>query len=102
MRRVTTILSTAALTAVLAIAAVAPAAGGSPSGLRYPSSVKAEFVRGCVKGGGSKAACKCVIRKMERRYSYRQFLRIIKRADETGEFPSAVDRMIESCARRYQ
>ena len=102
MRRVTTILSTAALAAALAIAALAPAAGASPTGLAYPTSVKAEFVRGCVKGGGSRAACKCVIRKMERRYSYRQFVRIMKSADETGEFPSAVDQMIESCARRYQ
>jgi hypothetical protein len=96
------ILATAAMIAALALAALAPGATSSPSGLRYPSSVKSSFVKGCVNGGGSKAACKCVLRKMERRYSYKQFRRIIRRADDTGEFPPAVDRMIESCARRYQ
>ena len=101
MRRVTGFLATAALIAALALAAVAPA-GAAPTGLRYPSSVKSEFVKGCVKGGGTRAACKCIIRKIERRYSYRQFIRIINRVNETGEFPAAINRMINSCAKRYQ
>lgn len=102
MRRMPGILATAAMIAALALAALAPGASSSASGLRYPSSVKSAFVKGCVEGGGSRAACKCVLRKMERRYSYRQFRRIVRRADETGEFPPAVDRMVESCAQRYQ
>jgi hypothetical protein len=102
MRSVTGTLVTAALIAVLALTALAPAGAAAPSGLSYPSSVKTAFVKGCVEGGGSRAACKCVIRKIERRYSLRQFLRIIDRVNDTGRFPSAINRMINSCAKRYQ
>ena len=102
MRRVGGVLATVALMAVLALAAVAPATSASPEGYGYPSSVKSAFVRGCIKGGGSSGACKCVMRKIEREYSYRSFLRIIRRVNKTGDFPSKVDSMITSCAKRYQ
>jgi hypothetical protein len=81
--------------------AFAPAQARS-SGYAYPPSIKAEFVRGCIKGGGSRAACQCVIRKIERHYSFRKFLRIIDRVNDTREFPDGVVRLIESCAARYQ
>ena len=99
MRRMSGVLTAVALIGLLALTALAPAAGASPSGLRYPSSIRSEFVKGCVQGGGSRAACKCVIRKFERRYTLRQFLRIIDRVNETGRFSARDERMIRSCAR---
>ena len=60
--------------------------------------MKNAFIRGCVEGGGSRASCRCVIRKIERRYTLKQFLRIAKRAERTGRFPTPINRMIESCA----
>jgi hypothetical protein len=101
MRRV---LIISALTAALALVAFTPAASTSPGGTygSLPSSVKSAFVKGCIRGGGSRAACKCVIRKFERRYTLRQFLRIIDRVNETGEFSRRDERMIRACGRRYQ
>jgi hypothetical protein len=94
-------LTIAALAAALMLAVLVPAAGTTPAGYKYPSDVSAAFVKGCVKGGGSRGACKCVIRKMERKYTLKQFMRIVKRAADSGDFPAAVDRMIASCGKRY-
>jgi hypothetical protein len=80
---------------------VAAAGPGATGYANYPTSVERAFIKGCVQGGGSRAACKCVIRKIERRYSLRRFLQIVTRVNETGDFPSAIDRMINSCAARY-
>jgi hypothetical protein len=102
MRALTRTLTIAILGAVLMVAAVVPAAGTTSAGYAYPSDIKAAFVKGCVKGGASRAACKCVIRKLERRYSLKQFTRIVKRAADSGDFPAAVDKIIANCARKYE
>jgi hypothetical protein len=89
------------VTAVLSIGAVS-VAGAAPAGFKYPSNVKSSFVKGCVKGGGSRSACRCTINAIERRYSLSQFLSIVKRANRTGKFPAGVQRIIRSCARYQQ
>jgi hypothetical protein len=40
-----------------------------------------------------------VIRKIQQRFTLRQFLRIVRRANRSGDFPAAIDRMIASCTR---
>ena len=83
--------------AMAAITVAAPAALSEPSGLRYPHSVKHQFVKGCLKGGGSRRACVCAIHGIERTYSFSQFLSIINRVNRTGEFPPKVRRIIRRC-----
>jgi hypothetical protein len=102
MRGILRRLTVVALAAVLMIAAFAPAASTAPAGYKYPSSVRAAFVRGCVKGGGSRAACTCTIKKIEKRYTLKQFVRISKRAEKTGKLPAAIVRMAKSCAKSTQ
>ena len=98
MRRIGRRLLVVGLVGLVALAAMAPVASTSPDGFAYPRDVRNAFVKGCVDGGGSRASCKCVIKKIERRYTLRQFLRIAKRAERTGRFPSPINRMIESCS----
>jgi hypothetical protein len=98
MRRVTGILVTTALLAVLAMTALAPAASSAPAGYRYPSSVKKAFVKGCIKGGGTRAACTCAINSLERHYSYRAFLDLIDYVDRHGRFTRKAEKLIRACA----
>jgi hypothetical protein len=98
MRRATRILVATALLAVLAMSALAPAASPSPAGYRYPAAIKKQFVKGCVKGGGSKRACTCAINSLERHYSYKSFLRLIDRVNRTGKFPRKAEKLIQACA----
>ncbi len=68
---------------------------------RYPGSIRSEFIKGCVSGGGSHAQCKCTIRKIERRYSLNGFLDLIDEVDESGKLPRPLIRIVRSCARAY-
>jgi hypothetical protein len=86
------------LVGLATLTALAPVANASLEGYAYPRDVRNAFIRGCVEGGGARASCRCVIRKIERRYTLRQFLKIAKRAERTGRFPTPINRMIESCA----
>jgi hypothetical protein len=102
MRRVMAILATAALMATLMLAALAPAAVTSPGGYAaYPNSVRSEFIKGCMKGGGNRAACKCTINKIQKRYSLKKFVKIAKRVADGGEFPAAIVKMAQACGKRY-
>ena len=87
-----------AVVALVAVAALTPAANAGPTSFRYPSAVRNAFVKGCVEGGGSPTACRCVIRKIERRYTLKQFERIVRRVNRGGEFPTPIRRFVESCA----
>jgi hypothetical protein len=71
----------------------------SASAHRYPASIKQAFIEGCVGGGGTKSQCKCVIRKIERRYSLKRFMDLISEA--TGGLPRPMQRIVRSCARAY-
>src|SRR3954465_4308200 len=68
---------------------------------KYPSSVTSAFVKGCKQGGGTSAQCKCTIRKAERKYTYKQFKAILRKIDETGDLPPAMQRIVASCAKKY-
>jgi hypothetical protein len=80
----------------MSLAAVPAAADAVPA--KYPSSVRNAFVKGCVSGGGTKTQCKCVIKKIERRYTLAQFERIVRRVNRGSDFPTPIQRMIEACA----
>ena len=84
-----------AITVGVALAFPGPAVAG------IPQSVQAEFVQTCTQNGGTRAECRCFIRKIERRYSLDGFTRMILRVDRTGAFPRDVFRMGRSCARAY-
>src|SRR3954454_24709034 len=84
--------------ALVSVAALVPVANAGATTHRYPNTVRNAFVKGCVQGGGSHTQCKCVIRKIERRYTLKQFERIVRRVSRGGEFPTPVTRFVESCA----
>jgi hypothetical protein len=68
---------------------------------KYPSSVRNEFVKGCVEGGGSKKACKCTIGKIERNYTLKQFEAVLKKFDRTGKLPKKIKGYATSCGKKY-
>jgi pSer/pThr/pTyr-binding forkhead associated (FHA) protein len=73
--------------------------GGGSGGLEdIPPNVKKQFVKGCVKGGGSKAACNCAIDEIDKKYDFVEFLDIISKVNKTGSFPPKVKKIIQSCA----
>lgn len=63
-----------------------------------PPNVKKQFVKGCVKGGGSKTACTCAIDEIDQQYDFVEFLDIISKVNKTGSFPPRVKKIIQSCA----
>jgi hypothetical protein len=63
-----------------------------------PPNVKKQFVKGCVKGGGSKSACNCAIDEIDKKYDFVEFLDIISKVNKTGTFPPKVKKIIQSCA----
>jgi pSer/pThr/pTyr-binding forkhead associated (FHA) protein len=72
--------------------------GGSGNLKDIPPNVKKQFVKGCVKGGGSKAACNCAIDEIDKKYDFVEFLDIIQKVNKTGSFPPKVKKIIQSCA----
>jgi hypothetical protein len=72
--------------------------GGSGSLKDIPPNVKKQFVKGCVKGGGSKTACNCAIDEIDKKYDFVEFLDIISKVNKTGSFPPKVKKIIQSCA----
>lgn len=83
----------------VAIVALSGLFASSAAAYRYPASIKRQFITGCVEGGGTKAQCKCVIRKIERRYSLDAFLDLISEA--SGGLPRPLRKIVRSCARAY-
>jgi hypothetical protein len=71
---------------------------GGGSGNSYPPNVKRQFVKGCQNGGGSKSACQCTIDAIEERYNLIEFLEIVEKANDSGKFPSGVQKIIRRCA----
>ncbi|MEA2143005.1 MAG: hypothetical protein QOI64_1435 [Solirubrobacteraceae bacterium] len=73
--------------------------GSGGGGLEdIPPNVKKQFVQGCTKGGGSKAACTCAIDEIDKKYDFIEFLDIINKVNDTGKFPPKVQKIIQSCA----
>ena len=64
----------------------------------YPPNVKKQFVKGCQNGGGSKSACQCTIDEIEKKYDLIEFLEIVEKANDSGKFPSPVQKIIRKCA----
>ena len=67
----------------------------------YPSNIDKAFIKGCVEGGASRAVCKCTLRKIERKYTLKQFVKISKRIEKGGDLPAAIEKMAGSCAKKY-
>ena len=66
----------AAFAAVLTLALSAGAASARNES-RYPASFEQAFLRSCnATSGGRTAACRCELRWLERRYTYRQIVSI--------------------------
>ena len=68
---------------------------------KYPKDVRSEFISGCVKGGGSKTACKCTIGKIERHYTLKQFVAVLKKFDKTGRLPVKIKGYATACGKKY-
>ncbi|GAC1315863.1 MAG: hypothetical protein NVSMB25_00520 [Thermoleophilaceae bacterium] len=86
---------------VLAAIALVCLLGGSASAAptyRYPKAVSNAFVRGCVKGGSSKAICNCIIVKLQQRDSYKKFKRLVVRFGKTGKLPPELRSVAVKCA----
>ena len=71
---------------------------GSDPLSEYPPNVKKQFVKGCKNGGGSQSACQCTIDEIEKKYDLIEFLEIVEKANDSGKFPSPVQKIIRKCA----
>ena len=47
--------------------------GQAIEGHAYPQEARRAFEADCLHGGGSDALCRCLLRGMQRRYTYAQF-----------------------------
>ena len=68
---------------------------------KYPKDVRSEFIGGCVKGGGSKKACKCTIGKIERHYTLKEFAAVLKKFEKKGKLPAKIKGYATSCGKKY-
>ena len=67
----------------------------------FPSNVDKAFIKGCIDGGASRAVCKCTLRKIEKKYTLKQFERISRRVEDGGELPAAIEKMAAACQKKY-
>jgi hypothetical protein len=103
MRSIGRRLAIAATLAALMLAALAPVGSTAPSGYaHYPSKVRKAFVKGCVKGGASRAVCTCTINGIEKKYSLKQFVAIANKQQKTGKLPAAIGKIAKGCAASQQ
>jgi hypothetical protein len=67
----------------------------------FPSNIDRAFLKGCTEGGATRAVCKCTLRKIEKKYTLKQFERISRRVDRGGDLPPAIEKMAAACAKKY-
>jgi hypothetical protein len=68
---------------------------------KYPKDVTSPFIKGCVKGGGSKAACKCTIRKIEQNYTLKEFEKILAKFEKTNKLPAKITQLAAACGKAH-
>ena len=96
MTGVRRILITAAVVA-LSAAAVVPAASTADGRYDIPKSVKRQFVKECAKAGAPRRKCRCAIRRLDKAYTFRQYIRLLRYVEKHNKFPRKARRIIISC-----
>ena len=54
-----------------------------------------------MKGGGSKAACKCTIRKIEQNYTLKEFEKILGKFEKTNKLPAKITKLATACGKAH-
>lgn len=66
----------------------------------YPEAAVKAFMNSCTKDRGAKAeaVCSCSINKIQDKYSFEQFRKMIKDAKASGEKPKELREIVKYCA----
>lgn len=62
----------------------------------YSSEVKSTFVSSCAGNGGTKDKCECMIDKIQRKFTFEEFLEMDKEMAKTKTMPTVLNSFVLS------
>lgn len=86
----------------LACTALALAVAACTGGAGYPEEARARFMQSCRIGGGTQEQCRCVLDKVQQRYTYEEFQALERDIAGSDRPPSEYVQLAQSCAAQPQ